>query len=106
MLNPHPLPLEKVETQAEKFLKSLTLTLTLTLTPACTQALALAKSPEPELMFEGQEKGTFWEDLGGRECHHTQQKNPAGVGPSSVDRMVRRLLTELCHVPRQGPLLH
>ena len=30
-----------------------------------TQALAVTKNPEPELMFEGQEKGSFWSDLGG-----------------------------------------
>ena len=31
-----------------------------------SQALAVTKNPEPELMFEGQEKGSFWSDLGGR----------------------------------------
>ena len=25
----------------------------------------MSKNPEPELMFEGQEKGSFWSDLGG-----------------------------------------
>ena len=25
----------------------------------------MTKNPEPELMFEGQEKGSFWSDLGG-----------------------------------------
>ena len=29
------------------------------------KALAITKNPEPELMFEGQEKGSFWSDLGG-----------------------------------------
>lgn len=35
------------------------------------QALALTKSPEPELMFEGQEKGSFWEELGGKQDYFT-----------------------------------
>ena len=35
-----------------------------------SQALAVTKNPEPELMFEGQEKGSFWSDLGGRYLLH------------------------------------
>jgi len=35
------------------------------------KALALTKSPEPELMFEGQEKGSFWEELGGKQDYFT-----------------------------------
>ena len=34
------------------------------------QALAVTKNPEPELMFEGQEKGSFWSDLGGKHLLH------------------------------------
>jgi len=35
------------------------------------KALAVTKNPEPELMFEGQEKGSFWSDLGGKEEYFT-----------------------------------
>merc|ERR1712107_781877 len=35
------------------------------------KALAVTKNPEPELMFEGQEKGSFWSDLGGKQDYFT-----------------------------------
>jgi len=35
------------------------------------KSLALGISPEPELMFEGQEKGSFWSDLGGKQPYFT-----------------------------------
>jgi len=35
------------------------------------KALAITKNPEPELMFEGQEKGSFWSDLGGKQEYFT-----------------------------------
>ena len=41
------------------------------------QALAVTVNPEPELMFEGQEKGSFWSDLGGA-VEHTDQDDDGG----------------------------
>ena len=35
------------------------------------KALAITKNPEPELMFEGQEQGSFWSDLGGKQEYFT-----------------------------------
>jgi len=37
------------------------------------KSIALDKSPEPEIVFEGQEKKQFWEELGGRQPYFDQK---------------------------------
>ena len=47
--------------------------------PLNPQALAVTKNPEPELMFEGQEKGSFWSDLGGAVKNLDQDDDDGGL---------------------------